>query len=272
MGANEGGAVVIAGAVEVIGLNGATLVACGTSLPIVRRLSDGLICRLVAGTVPQWLAASEFDRYLAEGRVTRLESAIPLPSSDEAAQLDQPLVLFANNDFLQAAGAALPSHQREVPVQWTKVVGEAVSTSATCLRGSIAKRWLNDSASRLRDKIDRSIAEPWTDAGTQKSTLLQWADLGLCAATEKPLRWQLYLRCGAAMQPDRVRRTFDTFVQREFPNCSWDFYLKEMTDLAGVIRSQPRPSQSDSPPSNPYHKLHCIAGQQKLPELSLVAS
>ena len=241
MGANDGGTVVDAGSVEVIGLNGATLVACGTSLPIVRRKSDGLICRLVVGTVPQWLPESEFDRYLSEGRVSRLESAVPLLSSGGDGPPDQPLVLFANTDVLKAAGVALPSDWPGAADTWTTVLGEAVTTWATCLPGNLAKQWLNDWASRLRDKIDDALARPRTDVEPGRSTLLQWADLGLCAATAKPLRWQLYLRYGAAMEPDRVRRTFDTFVQREFPKCSWEFYLKEMTDLTDVVRAQPRP-------------------------------
>ena len=272
MGANESGSVVDASPVEVIGLNGATLVACGTSLPIVRRASDGWICRFVANAALQWLPQSEFDRYLAERRVSLLEAAIPLSTSADDEETNQPLVLFVNQDFLREAGVVLPSELSGAPVEWTTVVGETVTTRATCLPETVAKQWLNDWASRLRGRIDDALAKPRTDVELQRSTLLQWADLGLCAATEKPLRWQLYLRYGAAMEPDRVRRTFDTFIQREFPNCTWDFYLKEMSDLADVIRSQPLPSQANPLPLNPYHKLHSIAGRQKLPELDLVSS
>ena len=60
--------------IEVIGLNGSTLVECGTSLPIARRRGDGMICSFVIGTMPlQWLPGTEFDRLIDEGRVCPFE-------------------------------------------------------------------------------------------------------------------------------------------------------------------------------------------------------
>ena len=271
MGANAGKPVDDADAVEVIGLNGATLVACGTSLPVVRRLSDGMICRFVVPVESlQWLPGSEFERFLAEGRVSRFKTPIRFPFTSLGENAVQPLVLFANDVFLEAAAVALPEEFHVSPTPWTNVVDEAVPTWATCLPSDLAKQWLNESAARLRDRIDTEIAKSGGEPGPDRASLLRWSDLALCAATEKSLRWQLYLRYGDSMEPDRVRRTFDAFVQREFPSCSWDFYLKEMKDLADVICSQRRLPSTDPTPSDPHHYIRDIAKQHPR-ELTLVS-
>ena len=264
MGTNTTGPVMNVDDIEVIGLNGSTLVECGTSLPIARRRCDGMICSFVIGTVPlQWLPGAEFDRLIDEGRVCPFESPIPLPSPAVGADAVQPLVVYLNEQFVTTGGLVLPSTWQETSCVWTRLRGEPVETWATCLPEHLAKGMLDDWAERLLVQLDRGIADTATGSNTAK--LLRLADLGLCAATNQLLRWRLYLRYGAAMEPDRVRRTFDSFIQREFPTCTWKFYLKELKDCRAVLLTRPR-----MPPVNDVrHKLGGIAGIRR-DEISLV--
>ncbi len=245
--------------VEVIGLAGSTLVECGTAIPVARRLSDGKFCRFVVSPAPlQWFPGSEFDQLVSEGRVSPFESPVPLPSSAVAANPVQPLVLYMNQVFLAAAETTppadweekqcvwtsrnfhtvsqLPADREETQCVWTLLPHESVKTWAACLPGEQAKAMLNEMAEKILDRLDAGIS--FTRNSEETAKLLQLADFGLCAATDKTLRWRLYLRYGATLEPDRVRRTFDSFVVREFPLCRWESYLKEMTSFQSVLISR----------------------------------
>ena len=88
-----------------------------------------------------------------------------------------------------------------------------MKTWAACLPGDQAKAMLNEMAEKILDLLDAEIS--FTRNAEETGRLLQLADFGLCAATDKTLRWRLYLRYGAVLPPDRVRRTF-VWVQFDF--------------------------------------------------------
>ena len=111
-----------------------------------------------------------------------------------------------------------------------------MKTWAACLPGDQAKAMLNEMAEKILDLLDAEIS--FTRNAEETGRLLQLADFGLCAATDKTLRWRLYLRYGAVLPPDRVRRTFVSFIQREFPACEWEFYLAEMRSFHTVVLSR----------------------------------
>ena len=225
--------------VKVIGLAGSTLVACGTSHPIVQR-NDSTFCRYALTTTSRsWLPVSLFDQYLAEGRVSRLASPVSLPAIDNEGTSVQPVVMFVNNEFIAATGIQLPRWSSGIEVEWTDVVGEAIETKATCQPTNVAHQWLNDWASKLCHKIDTAIASRHSSNEISNDILLNWTHLALCAATDKSLRWKLHLRFGAFMAPEGVRRTFDSYIQHEFPQRTWESYLYAIKNFGGVIQSQP---------------------------------
>ena len=219
---------------KVIGMNGSTLVECGTSLPVVQR-TNGDFCRFVIDKVSSrlWHNQATLADYVSEGRISRFENPITLPASSPANE--QPLVLFVNSEFLDEAEVEKPIEFLGTTVQWTKITGEKKPTWGTPLPESLAKRMLDGWAKKLCQKIDRHMKED--DASATK--LQKWSDFGLCAATDKGIRWSLYLRYGAVIDPERVRRLFDVFVQRQFPTCKWEFYLDEMHEIRSIIQAQP---------------------------------
>src|SRR5207249_4717064 len=103
-------------------------------------------------------------------------------------------------------------------------------------------------ASQLILRADDLLAQgqgTWAQA-------LHAADLGLCAAVSRTLRWRLWARYGACLawspEPERVRRTYDSFVCREFPTCSWEAFTEEFGTLCETLRAR-GPRQS-APPGN----------------------
>ena len=196
-----------------------------------------MVCRFVVGSAPlQWFPASELDQLVAEGRISPFDSVVPLPSTGDSSQAEQPAVIYLNQEFMTLADVTLPSAIDGLACSWIHLPKEAVTTFATCLPRSSSETLLNGWAEKLLAKLDQHLTEE--RSATSVERMLYLADLGLCAATNKSLRWRLYLRYGASMAPDRVRRTFDTFIQREYPACQWDSDVSEMTDFQKVIGSQ----------------------------------
>src|SRR5205823_1097856 len=113
------------------------------------------------------------------------------------------------------------------PVSWVACASEAVVENLLNLWGR-----------RLLERADDTLAQSQVDWVRALCT----ADLGLCAATEPGLRWRLYLRYAAAQgwspEPERVRRTFDNFVRREFPPCSWEQFTREHASLSQTLRAR----------------------------------
>jgi len=244
--------------VDVIGLAGSALVECGTSLPVIQRRSDKMFCRFVVGSAPlQWSPANELDRLISEGRISPFDSPVPLLLPAGSPQAEQPAVIYLNQEFMTQANVTLPVAIDGLPCTWSRLPKEAVATSASCLPKSIAEKLLDKWADKLLTKLDEHLSEERSPASVER--MLHLADLGLCAATDKSLRWRLYLRYGSSMAPDRVRRTFDSFIQREFPDCKWDFYLSEMKDVQKVIGSRGPVAAQRSPLSPIANKLHNIA-------------
>jgi hypothetical protein len=90
---------------------------------------------------------------------------------------------------------------------------------------------LNHWAERLIAKVDTLLPR----GSAHRETIFELAHLGLCAASEPRLRWRLHLRFAAALDADRVRRNFDSFVQREFPSASWEDFCKQRQSLLDVL-------------------------------------
>lgn len=225
---------VAAESLNVIGMNGSTLVACGTSLPVAQR-TNGDFCRFVIDKESSrlWHDQASLADYVSEGRISGFETPIPLPDSWPATE--QRLVLFVNSEFLDEAEIQKPLEFQGTPVQWTKITGEKRVVWGTPLPESLAKGMSNEWAKKLCQKIDHHLKED--DASAAK--LQKWSDFGLCAATDKGTRWSLYLRYGAVIDPERVRRLFDIFVQRQFPSCTWEHYLQKMREIQTIIQAQP---------------------------------
>ena len=189
--------------VDVIGLAGSVLVECGTSLPIIQRRSDKMFCRFVVGSSPlQWFPASELNQLISEGRISPFDLPVALPSSGGTPQVEQPAVIYLNQEFITQAEVTLPAAIDGLACSWIHLPKETVATSATCLPRSIAEKLLNGWAEKILAKLDEHLTEERSPTSVER--MLQLADLGLCAATNKSLRWRLYLRYGASMPPDRA--------------------------------------------------------------------
>jgi hypothetical protein len=218
---------------EIVGFNGVPLVECGRALPIVRRKSTDRFFKLLvrSGAAPALeCGRRELEALSNEGRLTLFENPLPLPNrltveSGEAAR--QPMVLCVSQTFLDAAGCFRPEQQKGEILVWQKLPGHEPVFWVTCASETGVEHLLDFWASRFLPQADDLLAEwqaDWAKA-------FQAADLGLCAAIDRALRWRLWTRYAAALawspEPERVRRTFDRLVRLEFPTCSWEDFTRE---------------------------------------------
>src|SRR5262249_6887799 len=144
----------------------------------------------------------------------------------------QPMVLCVSQTFLDAAGCDRPEQHQGELLAWQALPGGQPVSWVTCASEAAVENLLNLWGGRLLERADDALAQNQVDG----ARALRTADLGLCAAAEPVLRWRLYLRFAAAQgwspEPERVRRTFEDFVRREFPTCSWEQFTREHASLS----------------------------------------
>jgi hypothetical protein len=116
---------------------------------------------------------------------------------------------------------------------------------------------LDDSSAALLKRLEAMYHQ-----GHDRPYMKRLADFALCAARSRTLRWKSYLRYALVQEPDHIRRTFESFTQREFPDVDWESYLKEIKSLSDVLKivSVParQPAASSSLPTA-LSKLHDMA-------------
>jgi hypothetical protein len=219
----------IAADLEVVGMNGAPLVQCGSTLPVVQRKSDGMHCvlRLSDGDEPlAWHEQSEADQLADAGRWTPFDHPLYLPQSCQSAQggtvSRQPMIVYADEAMLDAADRLpRPPLLAGEYMIWRTLRGNRPEIQAACAAEETVASLLNDWARALLKRFDAMHR-----LGRDETYLRHIADLALCAASERPLRWKLYQRYAMAQEHDRVRRTFDTFISREFPDVTWEDFIE----------------------------------------------
>lgn len=227
---------------EIIGFNGSPVVECGRALPIARRKPDGAHCvlELSAEQNPiNWHSEREALAFAKNKQWTRFLEPVSVPEScrqrETGQRVRQPMVVFADETLLRMAGA-LPrptSHAGE-PLTWRHLEGHKKQLQAACASEDCVRSLLNAWAESLLDYCDAMFRQG-SDAHYRKRI----ADFALCAALDRRLRWRAYLRYATAQEPDRVRRTFDTFTQREFPNVEWSAFIKELSSFKDVLSATP---------------------------------
>jgi hypothetical protein len=240
---------ILADELEIVGFNGTPQqVECGRSLPVARRKSDGKHCVLSSvenSAMLSWHDGEEADAFAKERRWTRLLAPLSLPrscfSESEGRLARQPMVVFAAQSFLDVAGAfAWPPTFRGEAFFWHRLEQDENLIQAACGSAEAVEALLDDWASRMKQRFDAMRRQNHDPA-----SLKRVADFMLCAAKDRSLRWQAYLRYAMVQEPERVRRTFDTFTRHEFPAVPWQTYLDEIRDLSEVLQSlaaeQPHP-------------------------------
>lgn len=233
---------ILADELEIVGFNGAPLVECGLSLPVARRKSDGMHCVLKSVQdrwAASWYDQEEADEFARGGRWTRLWEPLLLPRScvsvPDQRLSRQPMVVYAVQSFLQAMEVETwPTGFRDEILLWRRLEQHASSIQAACGSAEVVTALLDDWATALKQRFDAMRRQ-----GHDQPSLKRVADFMLCAAENRPLRWQAYLRYAMVQEPEKVRQTFDAFVRNEFPNVPWETYLDEIKSLGEVLESIP---------------------------------
>jgi hypothetical protein len=128
---------------------------------------------------------------------------------------------------------------------WRRLKDYPASIQAACGSASNMETLLDNWAAGLLNRFDAMFR-----VVPDRTYLKRIADFALCAAKARSLRWKSYVRYALSQEPDRIRRTFDSFTHPEFPDVSWDAFLgvvKELREVLGVIAvATPAPAASSS--------------------------
>jgi hypothetical protein len=248
---------------EIVGFNGRPLVECGRALPVVRRQSDrmyGILQSPQEDTPIAWHTEDEADAFAKSGRWTRFASPIRLArtcfSESNGRLAGQLMVLFADEGMLDTADRLpRPNVHSEQYFVWRRLAGYPETIQAACGPAESIERLLDDWAQGLLRRFDAMY-----HLGRDRGYLKRIADLALCAARSRTLRWRAYLRYASVQDADQVRRTFESFTHREFPNVTWEAFLDEVKSLCGVLRAVPAVGAQAAPPSSSATALPKVRG------------
>jgi len=248
---------------EVVGFNGRPLVECGRALPVVRRPSHDMYCILPSpreGTPLVWHTEDEADAYAKSGRWTRFASPIQLGrtcfAESNGGLVGQLMVVYADEGMLDTADR-LPrcNGLDDQRFAWRRLAGYPDTIQAACGPAEAVEKLLDDWAGGLIRRFDAMY-----HLGRDRGYLKRIADFALCAARLRMLRWKAYLRYASVQDADQVRRTFESFTHREFPEATWEGFLSEVNGLCGVLRAIPAVEAQSAPPSSPATALPKIRG------------
>lgn len=258
---------------EIVGFNGAPLVECGRALPVARRMADGAHSVLDlsdSASALNWHSTDEAESFLASGRWTKFVAPILVPRSccngDNQCLASQPMVIYADESMLDTADRLprppMPSGEYMI---WRRLESHPAAIQAACGSAATVESLLDDWAAALLKRFDAMYR-----IGRDREYLKRIADFALCAARNKDLRWRAFSYYATVQEPDRVRRTFDTFIHREFPGVSWDDFLQHVKSLSGVLgvapALNPQPGPPSSPPSTARPKMQGIAEAEPITE------
>jgi len=263
---------------EIVGFNGTPSVECGRAIPVARRKSTDAYFRLVlppGDVFPPTHSAAEIDAFVREGRLTLLTDPLPLRPALLATGAQrpppQPLILWASRDLFDALGGTRPERADGQPLTWRGVREADPPAWASCASQDAVVHLLDFWGRAALLKADGRLRDP--DDQTW-GAVRRLADVGLCAAVEGPLRYRLYVRYAAALslspEPERVRRTFDLLVHKEFPDSTWERFNADFVTLLQTLGASSRLGHTRVASGNgdgwdghttPRHKLRGIAAE-----------
>ncbi|MDA1051264.1 MAG: hypothetical protein O3C40_12400 [Planctomycetota bacterium] len=251
---------------EIVGFNGAPLVECGRALPIARRKSDGThaVLDLSDGVARlNWHSEGEAAALLANGRWTKLEKSVFVPQSccEGAGQfVNQPMVIYADESMLDTADRLprppMPSGEYMI---WRRLQSHPETVQAACGSAETVEKLLDDWGAALLKRFDAMYR-----IGRDDEYLKRIADFALCAARNKDLRWRAYSYFATVRESVRMRDTFATFIQREFPAANLEDFMNMAADLkAWLGHVAPLASQPGPPSSEPSSALPKVRGMAR---------
>jgi hypothetical protein len=258
--------------IEIVGFNGAPLVECGRALPVARRNADGAHCvldLLRPGGELNWYAEGEAKSYADAQRWTLFDNPINLPQSCVAAgekeAARQPMVVFVDDRLLDTADRVPHPHLwKNEYLIWRHLKGQSSSIQAACASDAAVETLLDDWADGLLKRFDAMFP-----IDREHQYVCHVADFTLCAARSRTLRWKAYVRYALVQEADRVRRTFDSFTNQEFPDVPWDGFVRELESLRDVLCAQHVPQAA---PSLPAVSSSVVTATFKLKDIAAISS
>ena len=143
------------------------------------------------------------------------------------------MVVYTNQKLLDNADRQFLTHLwNQEYLIWKKLTNSHDDYQSTCGTSASIESLMNDWADGLLCRFDAMLR-----LGRDNDYLLRVADFALCAAIDRPLRWKAFLRYSLAQKPDKVERTFNTLISREFKDVPWDAFIESRHKLSDVLLS-----------------------------------
>lgn len=188
---------------EVIGVAGRlTGTNVGTARSVIRN-GFGLVQRFHYGKESPWHNEDTAEDW-GVGFISRFNKPLACPPLTENFE-----VFFITQEILDVIGCPGGSYV------WSEFLNEPTKTIGCVMPSWAAEIFGNCVAVKCLTKIGKDYKTLTT------KQISDFADWGLCATSNKDLRWQLYPCFHIASDVDHLKSGFKFFISREFPNKSF---------------------------------------------------
>lgn len=198
---------------EVIGVAGRlTGTNVGTARPVIRN-GFGLVQRFHYGKESPWHNEDTAEDW-GVGFISRFNKPLACPPLTENFE-----VFFITQEILDIIGCSRDDFSvLGYPLgklSWSEFLNEPTKTIGCVMTSWTAKILGNIIAMSCLTKIEKDYKTLTT------KQISNFADWGLCATSNKDLRWQLYSFFHIASDDDHLKSGFKFFISREFGNNSF---------------------------------------------------
>jgi hypothetical protein len=203
---------------KVIGMHGRCEVDAGDGTPIVQR-EDGMIQKFYFDKSESSLWYAEDTSYdWGVGYLNRFKNHVTCNTPNETIR-----VFFVSQELLDAVGFTLNDFQFKL--EWSELTSEPKLSFGCVVSSPDSIDMGNTIGQECLKKIKQDRANLSLDA------ISKLADYGLCASTDKKMRWELYSFFHINSDEGHLQSGFQYFVSREFPHNSFGHFMNAVESI-----------------------------------------
>ena len=204
---------------KVIGMHGRCEVDAGDATPVVQR-EDGMVQRFhfsEGESSPLWYDEdASYD--WGVGYLNRFKDHLTCETPNESIR-----VFFVSQELLDAVGFTLNDFQFKL--EWSQLISEPTTTFGCVVPSPDAIDMGNTIGQECLKKIKQDRAN------LSLGDISKLADYGLCASTDKKMRWELYAFFHINSDEGHLQSGFKYFIKREYPQNSFERFLDAVRSI-----------------------------------------
>ena len=234
--------------IEIIGFDGTVRVECARESAVARHKKTGRYFRFPISETDQQPTEYGKDELVAfrdEHRLTLLPNPV--------AACEHAMVIYVTGRFLEVYGRENSNDLCE-QWQWQKLECAPAKASAwaAVVSAEELEERMNTWASDLQNESERLLEDFFLSKNeTSRSSAENVADIALCAARDSNLRFEIYVRYGAAISLSARHQRTDSllryFIAREYPKINQETYFQRVSTLVSSLKVRAVAGQHGSP-------------------------